>query len=405
MKKNMFLAALLLGGVASAAFAQTTEIVTENKTVNENVTSSKGNSFWSNTFITVGVGGQMLFGDHDQQMKFGDRISPALDIAVGKWITPGVGVRLGYTGWMLNGATQNESLGNGKPLENKPWHGYWLYEQEVKYFNLHGDVMFNLSNLFCGYNPKRVWNCSPYIGFGLLRNYSGKTSSEIAANLGIQNAFRLSDAWDLNLDVRATMVNDDFDGERGGRSEEGILAVTVGATYKFKPRGWKQKVVTVYNNTELDRLRDRMNELNAENERLKKQAADTITTEVTKTEVVHKEVVAPCMVVFPIGKSELTQDARVNLGMFAENVKKADKGIVYTITGYADAATGNREINERLSKERARAVFDCLVEEFRIPTSQLKIDYKGGVGNMFYDNPEMSRAVIVKISSVPGENK
>lgn len=399
MKKNMFLVALFVGA-ATTAFAQTTETVTETKTVKESVVEEpEGQSFWSNTFISVGVGGQMLFGDHEKQMRFGDRISPALDIAVGKWITPEVGVRLMYTGWSLNGATQNEALGNGTALSNKPWHGYWLYEQDIKYFNLHGEVMFNLSNLFCGYNSKRVWNCSPYLGLGWMRVYKGGTTSEIAANLGIHNAFRLSDALDLNLDVRASLVNDDFDGERGGRSEEGILSATIGLSYKFKPRGWKARVITVYNETELDRLRTQMNELNAENERLKSVPVDTVET--VTTEVLLKEVVAPCMVVFPINKSVLSQDARVNLGMFAENVKKADKGIVYTITGYADAGTGNKAINEKLSKDRANAVYRCLVDEFGIAESQLKIDYKGGVENMFYDNPEMSRAVIVRISSVP----
>lgn len=395
----MFLVALFVGATTTA-FAQTTETVTETKTVKESVVEEpEGQSFWSNTFISVGVGGQMLFGDHEKQMRFGDRISPALDIAVGKWITPEVGVRLMYTGWSLNGATQNEALGNGTALSNKPWHGYWLYEQDIKYFNLHGEVMFNLSNLFCGYNSKRVWNCSPYLGLGWMRVYKGGTTSEIAANLGIHNAFRLSDALDLNLDVRASLVNDDFDGERGGRSEEGILSATIGLSYKFKPRGWKARVITVYNETELDRLRTQMNELNAENERLKNVPVDTVET--VTTEVLLKEVVAPCMVVFPINKSELSQDARVNLGMFAENVKKADKGIVYTITGYADAGTGNKAINEKLSKDRANAVYRCLVDEFGIAESQLKIDYKGGVENMFYDNPEMSRAVIVRISSVP----
>ena len=354
-------------------------------------------SFWSNTFISVGVGGQMLFGDHEKQMKFGDRISPALDIAFGKWITPEVGVRLTYTGWSLNGATQNEAYGNGKPIGGKPWHGYWLYEQDIKYMNLHGEVMFNLSNLFCGYNPKRIWNVSPYIGMGWMRIFSDEQSNEIGANFGINNSFRLSDALDLNLDVRGTLVNDDFDGERGGRNEEGVLSATVGLSYKFKPRGFKSKVITILDQTEIDRLRQQMNELNAENERLKNKPAETI----TNTELLLKEIVAPCMVVFPINTANLSQDERVNLSMFAENVKKQDKGIVYSITGYADAATGTKEINDPLSKARAEAVYRCLVDEFGISESQLIIDYKGGVENMFYDNPAMSRAVIVRIHSIP----
>ena len=393
----MLLAAHFLGATVSA-FAQTTETVTETRTVKESVTdNTEGQSFWSNTFISVGVGGQMLFGDHEKQMKFGDRISPALDIAFGKWITPEVGVRLTYTGWSINGATQNEAYGNGNPIAGKPWHGYWLYEQDIKYMNLHGEVMFNLSNLLCGYNEKRIWNVSPYLGMGYMRIYKGGNPSEIGANLGIYNSFRLSEALDLNLDVRGTLVNDDFDGERGGRNEEGILSATVGLTYKFKPRGFKSKVITILDQTEIDRLRQQMNELNAENERLKNKPAETI----TNTELLLKEIVAPCMVVFPINTANLSQDERVNLSMFAENVKKQDKGIVYSITGYADAATGTKEINDPLSKARAEAVYRCLVDEFGISESQLIIDYKGGVENMFYDNPAMSRAVIVRIHSIP----
>ena len=393
----MFLAALFMGATVSA-FAQTTETVTETRTVKETVTDqTERQSFWSNTFISVGVGGQMLFGDHEKQMKFGDRISPALDIAFGKWITPEVGVRLTYPGWSINGATQNEAYGNGNPIAGKPWHGYWLYEQDIKYMNLHGEVMFNLSNLLCGYNEKRIWNVSPYIGMGWMRIFSDEKSNEIGANFGINNSFRLSDALDLNLDVRGTLVNDDFDGERGGRNEEGLLSATVGLSYKFKPRGFKSKVITILDQTEIDRLRQQMNELNAENERLKNKPAETI----TNTELLLKEIVAPCMVVFPINTANLSQDERVNLSMFAENVKKQDKGIVYSITGYADAATGTKEINDPLSKARAEAVYRCLVDEFGISESQLIIDYKGGVENMFYDNPAMSRAVIVRIHSIP----
>ena len=393
----MFLAALFMGATVSA-FAQTTETVTETRTVKETVTDqTERQSFWSNTFLSVGVGGQMLFGDHEKEMEFGDRISPALDIAFGKWITPEVGVRLMFSSWRLNGATQNNELSDGGAVDGKPWYGYWLTEQKINYMNLHGEVMFNLSNLLCGYNEKRIWNVSPYIGMGWMRIFDDEKSNEIGANLGIYNSFRLSEALDLNLDVRGTLVNDDFDGERGGRNEEGILSATVGLTYKFKPRGFKAKVITILDQTEIDRLRQQMNELNAENERLKNKPAETI----TNTELLLKEIVAPCMVVFPINTANLSQDERVNLSMFAENVKKQDKGIVYSITGYADAATGTKEINDPLSKARAEAVYRCLVEEFGISESQLIIDYKGGVENMFYDNPAMSRAVIVRIHSIP----
>ena len=390
----MLLAALCFGA-ATTVFAQTTEAVSETKkepVKKETSVEFEKGSFWSNTFVNVGLGGQILFGDHDKQMKFGDRIAPALDIAVGKWLTPYVGVRLMYSGWALNGAQQDWTVPGTIGKDH-------LNPQDIKFFNLHGDLMVNVSNIFFGYNPERIWNCSPYLGMGWVRNYSGKQSHEFAGILGVHNSFRLSEAWDLNLDVRAAAMNDATDGEVGGRSEEGILSVTIGATYKFKPRGWKQKVISVPDEAELALMREKMNALRMENEQLKNMKPDTI----QNVELQLKEVVAPCMVVFQINKADLSQDARVNLGMFAENVKKADKGIIYTITGYADAGTGTEEINESLSKRRAEAVYDCLVNEFGISESQLKIDYKGGVENMFYDNLEMSRSTIVTITYNPAK--
>ena len=77
-------------------------------------------------------------------------------------------------------------------------------------------------------------------------------------------------------------------------------------------------------------------------------------------------------------------------------MKENNRKVVYTIIGYADKGTGSRVRNERLSKARAEAVYDCLVNEFGVPVSILKVTYEGGVDNMFYDDPRLSRAVITE---------
>ena len=46
----------------------------------------------------------MYFGDNDGKADFGKRLAPALDIAVGKWFTPGIGLRLAYNGLQAKGA-------------------------------------------------------------------------------------------------------------------------------------------------------------------------------------------------------------------------------------------------------------------------------------------------------------
>ena len=393
MKKTFFCAALLLLA-AGSVYAQATDIGNNESSNDKHKVET--NRFWDNWFISVGGGAQVYFGDHNRQMSFGDRLSPALDIAVGKWFTPGIGVRLMYSGLSLKGATQNESHTNGKPIDGKPWEGYWLKEQKFDFFNLHGDVMFNFSNLFCGYNETRFWNCSPYVGLGWMRAWENPSSQEVSANLGILNSFRISSAIDVNLDIRGTMVNDRFDGETGGRKEEGLLAATVGVTYKFPKRGWnRSRTIVKYDNNALNELREKMNAMSAENARLQKAIAEGNKQEV-ETIVRKMEVAAPNLVTFQIGKSKLSRENRVNLGFLAKVIKTTDPNAVYTITGYADAGTGTDAINIRLSKERAQAVYDCLVNEYGISSTQLQVSHKGGVDNMFYDDPRLSRAVITR---------
>lgn len=397
--KKLILSIALAAGV-SPLLAQTSADTEELVEYSDNKYKVETNTFWHNWFISVGAGGQVYFGDHDKRAGFGDRIAPALDIAVGKWFTPGIGVRLMYSGLQQRGATkhpgdkyEDSAHGTGAPVQGGG-APHWLEKQKFNMGNIHADVLFNFSNLFCGYNPKRVWNCSPYAGLGWAMVWESPSAKEVSANVGVLNSFRLCDALDLNLDVRGMFVNDRFDGEGGGKFGEGMLSATVGLTYKFKQRGWnRSKTVVRYNNAALNEMREKLNEMSTENERLKRALAEGNKRE---AQTIVKKMAAANLVTFRINKSKLSNEARANLGMLAEVIKQGDKNVVYTITGYADAGTGSKAINDRLSKERAQAVYDCLVKEFGVSQSQLRIDYKGGVDNMFYDDPRLSRAVITR---------
>lgn len=49
-----------------------------------------------------------MYGDNDQQLgDFGKRISPTMNISVGKWFTPGLGLRLQYSGLQAKGFTMD----------------------------------------------------------------------------------------------------------------------------------------------------------------------------------------------------------------------------------------------------------------------------------------------------------
>lgn len=410
MKKYLLTAALAVMGMA--AFADditTTGAAPEDFTDEVYYNDSKGysvqtNSFWKNWFLSIGGGAQTYFGDHNRQLLWKNRISPAFDVAVGKWFTPGIGVRGMFSGLTIKGATQG-AYSTGELIEEKPYAGYYLSYQEFNYMNLHVDVMLNMTNLCCGFKEERVYNIIPYFGLGWAtvledadRLQTGLAPGrEVSANIGLINQFRLNRHLDLNIDVRGAYVQDRFDGEDGGRYGEGLLSATANLVWKIGGNNtWdRSKTIIRNDNRAINALREQMDQLSRDNEALQK-ALEDCNEEKAAAAAKKLAVVAPNLVTFKINKSNLSKEARANLGLLAEVIKQCDSSVVYTITGYADAATGNKTINDRLSKERAEAVYNCLVKEFGVNPEQLRVEYKGGVENMFYDDPALSRAVITR---------
>ena len=410
MKKMLLTAAIAAFGIAAYADdVNTTVSTTADFTEEVYYNDTKGysvetNTFWDNWFISLGGGAQTMFADHNKQLLWKNRITPAVDFAIGKWFTPGIGVRGMYTGYSIKGATQNGAYSTGELIKEKPYHGYYLSYQEFNYMNLHLDVLLNMSNLIGGYKQSRIYNIIPYFGLGWVavledadRLPEGiSPAREVGANIGLMNQFRLNRHLDLNIDVRGSYIHESLDGEGGGRYGEGILSATANLVWKIGANTWdRSKTIVRYDNRTINELREMMDKLSRDNEALQnaladcdKAAADTMVKKIS--------IIAPNLVTFKINTSTLSKEARVNLGMLAEVIKQSDPNIVYTITGYADAATGNTSINDRLSKERAQAVYDCLVKEHGVNADQLRMESKGGVENMFYNDPALSRAVITR---------
>lgn len=219
-----FLVAAIVSLAVVSVHAQTESDSTEVRTNNEEVRN--------NWFVSASAGPQILFSDHDKQINFGRRISPALDIAVGKWFKPWVGARLMYSGLSVKGATQNGAHTTGEDIKEKPQSGYWLEYQKFNMYHIHADALFDLTNVFDEYNPERFYNCIVYAGIGVAGTGEEPTSTSVAGDFGILNTFRLNQNWGLNVDLRGILVSDSFDGEEGGRSE-GLLNLTIGVTYTF----------------------------------------------------------------------------------------------------------------------------------------------------------------------------
>jgi outer membrane protein OmpA-like peptidoglycan-associated protein len=347
------------------------------------------NRFWNNWFISAGAGAQMYVGDNDGKAGFGNRISPALDINVGKWFTPVLGLRLGYNGLQAKGASR---LADGQ-YTNGSTYPNGFYKQKWNLAVFHAEAMANISNLFWGYKEERIYSLIPYLGVGLAHSWDTPTEENFGLNAGLINRFRLSSVVDLNVELRGIIMKNAF----GGTRKEGLAGLTVGVTYKFRQSNWKKPASTagMVPESQLDGLRDRISALKSENDALKR---DLVAERNRKPETVVQKEVTPLprlVVVFNIGKSRVAKKEYMNIEATAKAIKER-AGKVFTITGYADKSTGSTEYNMKLSKKRAEAVRDLLIKEFGVSDSQLKVDYKGGVDNMFYNQASLSRVAIVE---------
>ena len=405
-KKILSLAAVAL--IAMGANAQSYSEYSESSNVQTETTTSSDkykvetNHFWNNWFITVGGGGQVLFGDLDKYMELGDRITPALDISVGKWFTPGLGLQVSYSGLKLKGIavdndahfrtnnTINVSDLRDQDAYKKEFGNKNPFEQDTKFFNLHIDGMLNLSNLLCGYSETRVWNVIPYVGVGLIRTFDqGSRGNTVSFNGGLINKFRLGSRVDLNLTIRGAIMDDKFDNEVSGPKEnnsfDGLLGATLGLTVKLGKQGWNRSTSTttiINNDAEVNRLNSELNNLRAENNRLKN---------APKSE---KVVTFPYLVNFVRNKVDVVNRELVNLKSVAEMIK-ATPNKKYSVIGYADKQTGTADRNVWLAENRAKNVYDILVNEFNVNPNQLVLDSKGGVDYMFYNDNQLSRSVII----------
>lgn len=387
MKKCLFI--LAVAGFSSVAVAQNKNVGYEN--VSGNKYEVFTNKFWDNWFISAGGGAEVLVGNADSKADFGDRLSPTFNVAVGKWFTPGIGLRLQYNGLTAKGASidkTNPYLKNNKLQDGK------YYEQEFDYGNLHGDVMLNLSALFCGYNPNRVYEFIPYAGAGVRRVYSGPKSNDFTVNAGLINRFRVSPALDINLELSAMATGNKFDKELGGGHDfDGVAAATLGLTYRFKAREFKkpQAARQIISEAELRDIRSRVNSLAAENQNLKQELAAKPTTIIEVEEsVVKAPDIAPRSVFFAIGSAKVSQQELVNLGFLADQMKEWPE-VKFKLVGYADSATGSTELNKKLSLQRAQAVVDALVGTYGISRDRMTIDAVGGVSK--YDKVYLNRMV------------
>jgi len=200
--------------------------------------------FKGDFFVGIGGGTAVYHGEQDREMKFHHRLAPAMDVYIGKWIIPCLGIRICYSGGRAYGVTNADSghvYSTGEIYE-RPITEKERWKQEFNYLSLRGDLMFNITTLALGHNPDRLYDFSFYGGLGIAKVYDELEASRFGLSFGIFNTFRLTKALDAVIDVHCTAVPEDFEHEVGVRpgkkenglySHDGILTAAVGICYNF----------------------------------------------------------------------------------------------------------------------------------------------------------------------------
>ena len=172
----------------------------------------------------------------------------------------------------------------------------------------------------------------------------------------------------------------------------------VGVNLKFRGKDEQKKAAVaavapvVNNNGEIDRLNGEVNRLRAENDQLRNRKPEK---EVVKEVVSSKEFVTfPYLVNFDINKTDVVNREMFNLNSVAEMIK-ATPGKKYAVVGYADKQTGSNDRNAQLAEQRAKNVYDVLINKYGIPASRLVLDSKGGVDYLYKDDAQVSRSVLI----------
>lgn len=373
MKKLFLLVAVSLLGITS--FAQDETVIEIQDKNGPYVTGA----FWDNWFISAGGGVQVYFGNGDNSENLGKRLAPALDISVGKWITPSVGVRLQYSG-----------------LQAKDYN-----EDKFNTMNLHGDFLWNISNAIGG-EVDRFWNFVPFAGFGWARaNGNDVTNNELAANLGLLHNLRISDALNVNIEMKSMFVNKRFVGATDGNSINALAAITAGLTYNFGPRGFERAsdLIVIEDNTqyvqEIAALEGMLAKAEQKRAALLKQL-DAKNKELSQVQSAEPMVpVLPSLAIFfELGKADLTEKAVINIGYIADVLKQFPEK-KFVLYASADKETGTPEFNMELSHKRGQAVYKVMTEKYGISPDQLRIDAVGSSVQKF-DGAQLNRVVVIE---------
>ena len=351
-------------------------------------TDKDGNeyTFKKHAFLDLQGGAQYTLGE----AKFGDLISPNVQLGIGYQVTPVFGMRLQANGWQSKGG----------------WNGYkatkdgtpFTADYKFKYVAPGLDFMFNLSNLFCGWNPNRVLNVTAFAGAGANIAWDNDEVNELAATMkntsaynleylwdgskvrpygraGLELAFKVSKSVSLMLEGNANITSDKYNSKKAGNADWYFnalagLRINLGksATKKEKPVEPEPAPAPV--------------------QKVEKPAPAPAPVVEKKVEEIRRDIF------FTINSNKISEKENQKILEVIDFLVKYPEAKV-VVTGYADKGTGNDRINDRIAAKRAAAVVRMLEKRYGIPAERITEDSKGARVQPFSENDKNRVSIMI----------
>ena len=384
--KKIFMSCLLLAGVLSASAQEQYP-----KTVYDH------NPYW---YIQLQGGAQYTLGEID----FSDLLSPNVQVAVGRQFSPVFGARLAVNAWQSKAGIEA---------------GNTTYKWNWKYVAPGIDLTFNLSNLFCGFNPNRIFNFSVFGGLGANIGWDNQVNDIAAAaaalypytvaasgasentayawdgtkvrlfgRAGVAADFKINDKVSLGLEVNANTLSDRYNSKKAGNWDWYFNAlagvkINLGSTYSTRTIEAPKVPEKV-----IERVIERVVE-----KPVPQQVVEPTRAVAEKKEVEDTKFRRDIFYLKP-GKTWIDKSEYHKVKEVADYMKEHPNCTV-EVTGYADRGTGNPKINNNLSQRRAQAVANMLIRNYGIKKNRIKVDFKGDTVQPFAKEIENRVAIAI----------
>ena len=258
----------------------------------------------------------------------------------------------------------------------------------------------NLSNLFGGYKgTPRAVELSLVTGASWIHGFTPHVSDRQSNSLGAKTGF----AVDFNLGAtKASTVRvepyvlwnlsnpGNSYGNLAFNSEGAQLGLSLQYIFNFKTSNGTHHFKTY----DVGAMMSEIDRLNAELAKKPKEVIKEVPVEkivekpVTIEKTIVKETQLAPVVIFQLGKSTIDASQKPSVAMIAKYMQNHPTSKVL-INGYA-SPEGNPELNQKLSDARAKAVYDMLVNTYKISADRLT--YKGlGVTDELFDENDWNR--------------